>query len=68
MIEESFDFPPIDGKAVHQIIDDFLCVVVCAGCEVGVPSGGQDGAMAEDLLDFEKIYTSFDQMGCVTVT
>ena len=40
----SLDFPPINGKAIHRIIEDPPCVVVCLGCEVSVSGGGQDGA------------------------
>ena len=37
------------------------------GCQVRVPGGGQDGAMAEDFLHLEQIDARFDQMGSVAV-
>ena len=58
----SFDLPPVDGKALHQVIDLF-CVMVRVGGQVGVFSGGQDGAMTEDFLDLKQIDTGFDQVG-----
>ncbi len=64
----SLDFPPIDGKAVHQLIDDLPSVVVGPGCEVGVSGGGQDRPMAEDFLDFEQVDACLDQVGCVAMT
>lgn len=67
MTAKSFDFPPISGKAIHQIVDGLLCVMVRLGCEVGVSGGSQDGAMAEDLLNFEQVDACFDQMGCVAM-
>lgn len=67
MTARSFDFPPINGKAIHQIKDDLLCVMLCLGCEVGISGGSQDRAMAEDLLNFEQVDACFDQMGCVAM-
>ncbi len=64
----SFDFPPIEGKAIHQIVDDLLCVMICLGCEVGISGGRQNRTMAKDLLNFEQIDARFDQMGCIAVT
>jgi hypothetical protein len=47
----SFDFPPLDGKAIHQVIDHLFGVMACVGGQVGIFGGGQDGAVAEDLLN-----------------
>jgi len=60
--------PPYHGKAVDQVIDDLLGILVCTGRQVGVFSGGQDGAVAEDFLYFEQVDTGFDQMGRIAVT
>jgi hypothetical protein len=38
------------------------------GGQVGVFGGGQDGAMAEDFLDFEQVDARLDQVGRITVT
>ena len=59
----SFGLPPVDGEAVHQIIDDLLGIVLRIGGEVGVTGGGQDRVMAEDLLHLKQIHTGLDQMG-----
>jgi hypothetical protein len=64
----SFDFPPSNGKAVHQLIDELSCIVVRMGAQVGVLGGGQDGAMAEDFLDLEQVDARLDQVGRITVT
>ncbi len=68
MTAGSFDFPPIDGKAIHQIVDDLVGVIVRVGCQVGVFGGGQDGVVTEDFLYFEQVDAGFDQVGGVTVT
>ena len=63
----SFDIPPSNGEASHQIVDDLFCVMVRVGCQVRVFGGGQDGAMAEDFLYLEQIDTRFDQMSGIAV-
>ena len=63
----SFDIPPSNGEAGHQIVDDLFCVMVRVGCQVRVPGGGQDGTMAEDFLYLEQIDTRFDQMSGIAV-
>ena len=35
--------------------------------QVSVAGGGEDGVMAEKLLDFDQIDTGLDQMGCIAV-
>ena len=60
MRAESLDFPPSQGKAVHQVIDQLLGVGIRIVGEVGVFSGGQDAAVTEDLLHFEQVDTGFD--------
>ena len=63
----SFAFPPLDGKAVHQRIDQLPGVMVRVRAQVGIFGGGQDGAMAEDFLYLEQIDARFDQMSGVAV-
>ncbi len=63
----SFGFPPGHGKAVDQLIDDLLGVLVCTGGQVRVFGSGQDGAMTEDFLYFEQVDTRFDQMSSIAV-
>ena len=67
MRAESFDFPPCDGEAVHQLIDHLGGVMVCAGGQVSVFGGGQDGVVTEDFLYFEQVDARFDQMSGITV-
>lgn len=63
----SLDFPPINGKAVHQLVNDLLCVLVGLGCEMGISGGSQDGAMAKDFLNFEQVDACLNQVGCVAM-
>ena len=67
MIIASFDPPPLDGKAIHQIIDEVLCVVIGTGCQVSVFGRCQNTAVAEDFLHLQQINTGFDQMGGIAV-
>ena len=64
----SFDFPPLDGKAIDERIDRLGGVLVGAGGQVSVSGGGQDRAVAEDLLYFEQVDARFDQMSGITMT
>ena len=57
----------MDREAIHQVIDDLLCVLVGLGCEVGISGGGQDRTMAEDFLDLEQVNACLDQMGCIAM-
>jgi hypothetical protein len=54
------DFPPVQGKAIHQFIDHLSGIVVRAMGEVGIFGSGQDAAVTEDLLHFEQVDTGFD--------
>ena len=63
----SFDLPPIDGEAIHQLVDDLLSVMGRVRCEVGIFGGGQNGAVAEDFLHLEQIDACFDQVRGVGV-
>ncbi len=64
----SFGFPPYHGKAVDQIIDDLLGILLCTSRQMGVFGGSQDGAVTEDFLNFEQVDAGFDQMGSIAVT
>lgn len=68
MTAGSFDGPPVNGKAVHQGIDQLAGILVRAGSQVGIAGGGEDTVVAEDFLHFQQIDTGFDQMGGITVT
>jgi hypothetical protein len=56
----SFDIPPIDGEAVHQLIDQLIGALGSMGGKMGVLGGGQDTAMAQYLLDLQQIETGLD--------
>jgi hypothetical protein len=68
MTAESFDGPPVQGKAIHQGIDHLAGVPVRASSQVGIAGSGQDTVVAEDFLHFQQIDTGFDQMRGVAVT
>ena len=63
----SFGFPPCHGKAVDQVIDDLLGILLCMSSQMCVFGGSQDGAMTENFLNFEQVDAGFDQMGCIAV-
>jgi hypothetical protein len=58
----------LDGETVDQLIDQLPGIVAGMGGQVGVFGGGEDGAVAEDFLDFEQIDTGFDQMSGIGVS
>jgi len=63
----SFDIPPVNGKAVHQLIDGLSGILVGIGGQVSVFGGGQDGAVTEDFLYLDQVNAGFDQMGGIAV-
>ncbi len=63
----SFDLPPANGKTLHQLIDGFACIICCMGSKMGVSAGGQDAAVAKNLLNLKQINTSFNQVSGITV-
>ena len=67
MRARSFDFPPVDGEAIHQIVDELLSVMGRVRCQVGISGGAQNGAVAEDFLHLEQIDACFDQVRGVGV-
>ena len=68
MRDGSFDLPPLNGKGLHQVIDDLFSVVCSMGSKMGVFAGGQDATVTKDSLYLKQINTGFDQMSGVTVT
>ena len=57
----------MDGKAVHQRVDQSAGVLPGVGGQVGVTGGGENGTVAEDLLHLQEIDPGLDQMGGITV-
>jgi hypothetical protein len=68
MTAGSFDGPPVNGKAVHQGIDQLAGILMRAGSQVGIAGSGQDTVVAEDFLHFQQIDAGFDQMCGIAVT
>ena len=68
MRDGSFDLPPLNGKGLHQVIDDLIHVVCSMGSKMGVFAGRQDATVTKDSLYLQQINTGFDQMSGVTVT
>ena len=64
----SFDIPPVDGEAVHQVIDPLIGILGGVRSEVGILGGSQNAAVAQDLLDLQQVKTGLDQMGRVAVS
>jgi hypothetical protein len=52
----------VEGEVAHHVIDGLLGVAAGASAQVGGASGGEDGVMTEDLLDFQQIDTGLNQM------
>jgi hypothetical protein len=63
----SFDLPPINGEAAHQLIDQLIGALGGMGGEVGVLGGGQNAAVAQDLLDLQQVKAGLDQVGGIAV-
>ena len=64
----SFDLPPLNGKGLHQVIDDLVGIMCSVGSKMCVLTGRQDAAVTKDFLYLKQINTGFDQMSGVTVT
>ena len=52
---------------MNQVVDQFVGIALLVGGEMGIAGGGQDGAVAEDLLNGQQIDAGFQQMGGVAV-
>ncbi len=63
----SFDLPPLNGKGLHQVIDDLVSIMCGVGSKMCVLTGRQDAAVTQDFLYLEQINTGFDQMSGKTV-
>ena len=68
MRDASFDLPPLNGKGLHQVVDDLISVMCSMGSEMSVFAGRQDATVTQDFLYLKQINTGFDQMSGVTVT
>ena len=68
MRAESFGLPPVNGEAIHQLIDRLFGMRVGMGAQVGVFGGAQDGAVAEDFLYLDQFNAGFDYMRGIAVT
>jgi hypothetical protein len=53
---------------MNQVVDQFVGIALLVGGEMGIAGGGQDGAVAEDLLNGQQIDAGFQQMGGVAVS
>ena len=54
-------------EGVGQGVDGPKGVVPGDGRQVGIPGGGQDADMSQDLLKFDQIYAGFQHMRGITV-
>ena len=63
----SFDRSPAQVEAAHQGID--ACGSQCLGLagQVGVTVGGEDGVVAQDVLDVLQADAGLDQVSCIAV-
>ena len=64
---ESFDTSSGNFEGVGQGVDGPAGVVAGDGGQMGVPGGGQDADMTQDLLEFDQIYAEFQHMGGIIV-
>ena len=64
---ESFDTSPGNIEGVGQGVDGPKGFVSGDGRQVGIPGGGQDADMSQDLLEFDQIYAGFQHMRGITV-
>ena len=55
----------MNGKAIHQGIDEIAGLVLGTGGEVDIARVGEDGTVAEDLLHLQQICARFDQVSGV---
>jgi hypothetical protein len=62
MRDGSFHPPPVDAEAADQLVDGLLGFLARALGQMGVAGGGEDRAVAQDLLDLQQIDPGFDQM------
>ena len=63
----SFDRSPAQVEAAHQGIDALAGQGLGLSGQVGVAVGGEDGVVAQDLLNVLQADTGLDQVGCIAV-
>jgi hypothetical protein len=56
----SFDSPPADAEAIHQVVDAVDGMVLGLVGQMRVADSGENGVMAEELLYLDQIYTRFN--------
>jgi len=54
------DFPPTNGKAIHQLVDGLFGVMCRMGSQMRVSAGGQNTDMPKDLLNLKQINACFN--------
>ncbi len=63
----SFDLPPVDGKAIHQLIDHLIGVMRGVRGQVRVSGRGQNASVAEDFLHLQQVNAGFNQMSGIAM-
>jgi hypothetical protein len=63
----SFHRSPAPVEAAHQGIDALGGQRLALGGQVGVAVGGEDGVVAQDVLNVLQADAGLDQVGCITV-
>ena len=63
----SFDRPPAQIETAHQGIDALGGQCLSLSGQVGVAIGGEDGVVAQDVLNVLQADTGFDQVSCIAV-
>jgi hypothetical protein len=66
-VAPSFDRSPAQVEAAHQGIDALGGQCLGLAGQVGVAVGGEDGVVAQDLLDVLQADAGLDQVSCITV-
>ena len=64
---ESFDTSPGNIEGVGQGVDGLKGVVLSDSRQMGIPGGGQDADMSQNLLKFDQIYAGFQHMRGITM-
>ena len=57
----------MEAEAIHQAVDAFDGVMLGLVGQMGVAGGGEDGVMAEDLLDLDQIDAGLDEVRGIAV-
>ena len=63
----SFDRSPAQVETAHQGIDALGGQCLGLSGQVGVAVGGEDGVVAQDVLNVLQADASLDQVGCIAV-